>query len=188
MSFERCVSVHCATSNHICTDAGGVSRSCGVEGILTSGVSEAMVAEVVAQHNVYRARVARGEVRGQTSASNMRQLVWDPELARVAQAHADTCRFAHDCSDCRAVTRWAHVGQNLYIYKQTLRRPNVDWARALSAWFAEVKLFRSKDVSPFKFNKKWGHYSQMMWADTSSVGCGVTTYKVDIHVCLLIKY
>ena len=163
-------------------DTGGVSRSCGTGGILASGVSQSMMEEIVDGHNMYRGRVARGEVIGQTSATNMRQLVWDQELARIAQAHADQCRFAHDCSECRSVGRWSHVGQNIYIYKQTLRRPDVDWTRAMARWFDEVKLFRSKDISPFKFSKKWGHYSQMMWADTSTVGCGVTTYKVGVHV------
>ena len=43
--------------------------------------------------------------------------IWDPELSVVAQAHADQCKFAHDCSDCRRVSRFG-VGQNLYIYKQ----------------------------------------------------------------------
>jgi len=172
---------YCSFSpNHqLCNkDTGGVSRSCGTGGILASGVSQSMMEEIVDGHNMYRGRVARGEVRGQTSATNMRQLVWDQELARIAQAHANQCRFAHDCSECRSVGRWSHVGQNIYIYKQTLRRPDVDWTRAMARWFDEVKLFRSRDISPFKFSKKWGHYSQMMWADTSTVGCGVTTYKV----------
>jgi len=51
----------------------------------------------------------------------MKEMVWDEELSVVAQAHADQCRFAHDCSDCRRVERWSGVGQNLYIYKQSIR-------------------------------------------------------------------
>ena len=34
--------------------------------------------------------------------------VWDEELARVAQAHADQCLFEHDCADCRRVDRWVN--------------------------------------------------------------------------------
>ena len=69
----------------------------------------------------------------QPPASNMRELEWDTELARLAQAHADQCRFAHDCSDCRRVPRWG-VGQNLFIYKQSQRLANIDWERPITDW------------------------------------------------------
>lgn len=39
-----------------------------------------------------RSRVAAGETR-QPGASNMMELQWDEELARLAQAHADQCKF-----------------------------------------------------------------------------------------------
>ena len=44
----------------------------------------------------------------------MLELSWDEELAWEAQAHADTCRWGHDCSTCRKLQRWRSVGQNLY--------------------------------------------------------------------------
>ena len=69
--------------------------------------------------------------------------VWDTELSEVAQAHADQCKFAHDCSECRRVGRFG-VGQNLYIFKQTVRLANTDWERAVTDWYDEVELF-SKD-------------------------------------------
>ena len=31
--------------------------------------------------------------------------VWDEELSRIAQRHADQCTFAHDCSSCRKTDR-----------------------------------------------------------------------------------
>ena len=39
-----------------------------------------------------RSRVAAGETR-QPGGSNMMELEWDEELARLAQAHADQCKF-----------------------------------------------------------------------------------------------
>ena len=39
-----------------------------------------------------RSQVAAGETR-QPGGSNMMELQWDEELARVAQAHADQCKF-----------------------------------------------------------------------------------------------
>ena len=76
------------------------------------------------------------------TAIKQTQMYWDPELAQIAQRHADQCKvrvdvtwsqssalskspntiidifqFSHDCSDCRRVSRFG-VGQNLYILKQ----------------------------------------------------------------------
>ena len=38
------------------------------------------------------------------------------------------------------------VGQNLYIYKQSLRRASTDWERAIEDWYDEVRLFSYKKV------------------------------------------
>ena len=39
------------------------------------------------------------------------------------------------------------VGQNLYIYKQSIRLPPQDWERAVTDWYDEVALFSNKKVS-----------------------------------------
>ena len=99
--------------------------------------------------------------------------MWDDELAAVAQAHADQCQFEHDCAACRRVDRsgqhgvvlhrlFKHeshnrgphrvlmlrfgVGQNLFIYKQSMRLPARDWGRAVTDWYDEVTLFSNKKV------------------------------------------
>jgi len=106
----------------------------------------------------------------------MRQMVWDSELSLVAQAHADQCKFAHDCSDCRRVSRFG-VGQNLYIYKQSLRKPDNNWEAGIRDWYEEVTLFSRDHVKPFKFSSPTGHYTALAWAETDKVGCGATSYK-----------
>ena len=69
------------------------------------------------------------------------------------------------------------VGQNLYIYKQTLKAPANDWTAAVTDWYDEVALFRNKDVQPFAFSTATGHYTQVVWADTEELGCGMVYYK-----------
>ena len=59
--------------------------------------------EIVNKHNELRRRVAKGlETQGspgpQPSASNMRQMVWDDNLANAAQILTNRCVFAHDTS------------------------------------------------------------------------------------------
>jgi len=158
----------------------GIGPSCNGE-VLRRGVSQDEIQEILSFHNKFRAKIARGEEkRGrpgpQPPAANMRKMEWDDELATVAQRHADQCNFAHDCSDCRKVDRFG-VGQNLYIYKQSLRAPATNWGKAVTDWYDEVKLFSNKKVEPFKFSAAIGHFSQLVWADTDKVGCGATTYK-----------
>ena len=38
------------------------------------------------------------------------------------------------------------MGQNLYIYKQSIRLPPQDWERAVTDWYDEVALFSNKKV------------------------------------------
>ena len=127
----------------------GVGATCG-GGVYSRDVTEEEMKTILDIHNKYRARIAQGQERQgapgpQPGAANMQELVWDPELATVAQMHADQCLFEHDCSDCRKVDRF-RVGQNLYIYKQTIRPAPVDWERAVTSWYEEVSMFSNKKV------------------------------------------
>merc|ERR1712117_303397 len=172
---------YCAiTPKHTACGQKGPGPSCN-GGHLARGGTAAEIEEILAVHNRYRALIARGEEkRGkpgpQPGAANMRQMVWDSELSLVAQAHADQCKFAHDCSDCRRVSRFG-VGQNLYIYKQSLRKPDNNWEAGIRDWYEEVTLFSRDHVKPFKFSSPTGHYTALAWADTDKVGCGATSYK-----------
>ena len=47
--------------------------------------------------------------------------IWDEELARVAQKHADQCVFQHDCADCRKIRESATCP---YFYKTSATYPN----------------------------------------------------------------
>ena len=38
------------------------------------------------------------------------------------------------------------VGQNLYVYKQSIRRAETDWERAVQDWYEEVTLFSNEKV------------------------------------------
>jgi len=172
---------YCAISReHTMCKYQGTGPACNGE-VLRRGVTKQEMEEILDAHNMLRAKIARGEEkRGkpgpQPPAANMRKMEWDDELASVAQRHADQCKFAHDCSDCRRVDRFG-VGQNLYIYKQSLRIPDNNWRKAVTDWYDEVSLFSNKKVEPFQFGSDIGHYSQLVWADTDKVGCGATSYK-----------
>ena len=69
------------------------------------------------------------------------------------------------------------VGQNLFIYKQTLKPPPNNWVSAVTDWYDEVELFNNKDVEPFQFSTATGHYTQVVWHNTDKVGCGATSFR-----------
>ncbi|KAF2356535.1 CAP domain [Trinorchestia longiramus] len=53
---------------------------------------------ILTKHNMLRQEAALGQVRGQPAAINMKTMVWDDELAMVAQRWADQCMPGHDRS------------------------------------------------------------------------------------------
>ena len=67
----------------------------------SDGVSAADQQVIVDKHNELRRKVAKGEeTQGkpgpQPSATNMREMSWDADLAQAAQVLADRCVFEHD--------------------------------------------------------------------------------------------
>ncbi|XP_023336492.1 cell wall protein PRY3 isoform X2 [Eurytemora carolleeae] len=114
----------------------------------------------------------------------MMKLEWDSELASIAQRLADQCKYGHDCSSCRKVSRF-NVGQNIFITYGYLK-DGTDWNKALRAWFDdEINLFPTSYISPFRYIQKTGHYSQLIWAETTKVGCGFTSYTSGQFVARL---
>ena len=84
--------------------------------------------------------------------------------------------FRHDCSECRRVRRFK-VGQNLYQSFNT-RKVGPNWRKAIDSWFNEISQFPTSSVAKYKFNHKTGHYSQLVWAKTTRIGCGSITYRL----------
>ncbi|XP_077564384.1 venom allergen 3-like [Haemaphysalis longicornis] len=146
--------------------------------IYSSGVSRKEIKEILAAHNSYRRQVANGKIRRLAPAANMLELVWDPELATVAQAHANQCRFHHDCHPCRRVSRFT-TGQNLFMhYSSSLKQQPTNWTNVAKSWFDEYKIFDVSEVDSLQTVEDSGHFSQMIWAETSHVGCGKARFKI----------
>ena len=51
---------------------------------------------IVDAHNKVRQMIALGKIPGQPAATNMKEMIWDSELAVIAQRWADQCQFDHD--------------------------------------------------------------------------------------------
>ncbi|XP_022240530.1 venom allergen 3-like [Limulus polyphemus] len=174
------------TPHHTMCKYRGQNSQCAISGRM---ISPPEAQEIVHVHNTLRQRIALGnENRGsQTPASNMREMYWDDELARLAQRLADQCIFKHDCSRCRKVERF-NVGQNMASVASSFDDNTVDWKLIINNWYDQVKIFRANYINPFRFVPGTGHFSQVVWADTYKVGCGYTHYykngkSMKLFVC-----
>ncbi|XP_072939716.1 venom allergen 5-like [Epargyreus clarus] len=151
--------------------------SAGKQIMRSGGLSAYEKQAIVDAHNRLRQSVALGQVSSQPPAANMMEMVWDDELAATAQRWADQCTPAHDRAAQRDVGRFP-VGQNLAA-TWTTRPPSEpadsepDFNKQIDAWFDEVHIYGFKPISG---GHGTGHYSQLVWGETSQVGCGYTFY------------
>ncbi|XP_023334482.1 venom allergen 5 [Eurytemora carolleeae] len=149
--------------------------------MLRSGGLNCLEKEIILEeHNMVRQLLANGKVHSQPAALNMRVMIWDDELAQVAQRWADQCMPGHDHS--RNVDRYA-VGQNVATTwnfdQESLTKDSPEFKRHIRAWFDEVVKFgfKTRSINPFQFRMETGHYTQLAWAESYMVGCGYSYYK-----------
>ncbi|XP_043287980.1 venom allergen 5-like [Venturia canescens] len=151
------------------------SRACGK--VVSSQVTQQEKDEIISVHNKLRKKVASGqEKRGhpgpQPAAKSMPDLTWSNELQGIAQTWADQCINDHD--KCRDLPN-QEVGQN--IFWGSAGGPNdISLTFLMQGWYDEVKHVNPKIVKKYVFKEEYAHYTQIVWAKTTQVGCGVIRY------------
>lgn len=155
---------------------------------LSRGVSQAEIDEIITTHNILRQKVANGQEANQPSAANMKQMKWNDELAAIAQRWADQCTFGHD--ENRNTQTFPYVGQNVAIAWSSAETNNLAEFKnsAIDPWYGEVSDFSPNNIDPFVFSTDTGHYTQVVWAESTDVGCGYAYYLSDgqytkLYVC-----
>ncbi|XP_049829080.1 venom allergen 5-like [Schistocerca gregaria] len=153
----------------------GMSQSCKSR-MLSRGLRKGDIQLILYLHNQLRSRVALGrEFRGnQPPAADMRKLVWDPELATIAQRWVDQCTYSHDA--CRDLPAF-QVGQNLFVIYGSERDINANWSSTVFSWYNEVEIFDASNVKKFRSLGKTSHYTQMVAAATRTLGCGYAAWR-----------
>jgi len=110
---------------------------------------------------------AHSKARAKLGADRMMLLTWDQALADLAAKHANKCNYTHGDLELPDGTR---VGQNL---------ARAHWSEDLGVyppdkhvenWVLESKYFNFR-TSTCEEMGDCGHYSQLIWARTSKVGC-----------------
>ncbi|HEV1287898.1 MAG TPA: CAP domain-containing protein [Bryobacteraceae bacterium] len=116
---------------------------------------------MLAAHNAVRAR------------AKVPPLMWSDKLAAEAQRWASRLlagnKFDHNPD--------SHYGENLF----DIRGDSVSPAFVVSAWGSEVKDY---DYASNTCRRVCGHYTQIVWASTKQVGCGVARdSRREVWVC-----
>jgi pathogenesis-related protein 1 len=119
------------------------------------GYSEAEIKRVLDEHNRLRREVGVPDLK------------WDPELARHAQAWADTMAREQFLEHSKGNDE----GENIAYAKGHTRSESIDVA--LLGWGEEEKVIyraRGEPTVGEKGFKGVGHYTQMVWFETTRVG------------------
>ncbi|XP_014367815.2 venom allergen 5 [Papilio machaon] len=135
---------------------------------------------IVDGHNFRRQQLAQGAVPGHPAASDMKYMVWDEELAAKARKWASNNVFEHNPDKTIGSGRFK-TGENLYYFGSSNPDAKLNIEQGLSAWFDEYKDYSYGPMTRSLFDGssqvQIGHYTQMAWADTTYVGCGLSQYS-----------
>lgn len=130
----------------------GPSGSPAAEATAPTEPEDPRLAGVLSAHNQVRAGATPAP------ATPLRPLAWSEDDAQVARAYAEKCTFAHNPNR-------GPRGENLYA--ATASTPIAD---VVTSWAGEAA---SYDYASGKCSGMCGHYTQLVWADTTHVGCAV---------------
>uniref|UniRef100_A0A182M300 SCP domain-containing protein n=1 Tax=Anopheles culicifacies TaxID=139723 RepID=A0A182M300_9DIPT len=131
-------------------------------------------------HNGLRSELASGKMDGFAEAERMAVLVWDDELASLAEYNARTCQYLHD--ECRSTKRYRYAGQNIGRKSRT-GNVTIDLERAITdltnKWWQEYVESNQTVMDDYRAVGEGvdvGHFAQMASDRVTRVGCGATRY------------
>ncbi|BGP54805.1 hypothetical protein JCM8202_003313 [Rhodotorula sphaerocarpa] len=110
---------------------------------------------------------AHNKLRAQHNAT---ALTWNTELAAAAQKWADKCVFQHGGGTA------LNAGENISGYSASSASDS-NVAYAISLWSNEASLYDWKNPG---YSDATGHFTQMIWKDTTELGCA-QTYCQPLH-------
>ena len=136
-------------------------------------------ADYVARHNASRTKLNNGQMPGPagvfqpTANPALGALTLNNTAAATAQAYADTCNGLTHSPDNSAF-RGPNTGENIYV---SAGQP-VSATAVVQAWEGESVDYSHATNSSVNGNVV-GHYTQLVWANTTAVGCGVTLCAIN---------
>lgn len=129
---------------------GGAPAGSSTGGGAPSNQEPPALTGITAAHNEARANVTPA------ASPAIPPLAWSAEVASAAQSHASKCQFEHSGGP---------YGENLFATTGVATPDAV-----VTAWTDEAQ---SYDYATNSCSDVCGHYTQVVWADSLHLGCGV---------------
>jgi len=157
---------------------------CNIEEFsLSQELKDALVEEI----NKERRKIAREAV-----AENMRKIVWNDELARIAQIWAIQCTKELDYVRIAILDDGeTSFSQNIARFEFNEEKINLDSVKSLVKFWvdsydenvpAQISNYNHPRVAtdlPPKQDYDLSYFTQLAWAETDRIGCGYARYKED---------
>jgi uncharacterized protein YkwD len=115
-----------------------------------------LLSGITAAHNAARDAV------NPAAATPIPHLTWSSEVAATAQAYANQCVFQHSGGS---------YGENLYATTGSATAQDV-----VGSWVGESA---SYDYATNSCTATCGHYTQVVWASSKNLGCGVANCSAN---------
>ncbi len=145
-------------------------------------VDEALLEDV--SDEIQEALDAHNRARAEVNVDS--KLRWDSSLAEAAQVYADKMAdeglWEHDHDG----NRKNNYGENLYTSSQ-----DIDLKDAVDAWVDEKQFYTIGNIGDEDTcveGEMCGHYTQIIWKNTSRVGCAKSQYKTAPNIDGIGKY
>ncbi|CAF1318719.1 unnamed protein product [Rotaria sordida] len=124
--------------------------------------------ETLSAHHFYRARHCAQPLQLNDTLSRSAQ--------DFAQQLADTNQFHHSGTE--------GVGENLYMASNS-NGIKINGSAAVTAWYNEIKDYNFNNGS---FSMATGHFTQVVWIKTRSIGVGIAYGNEDTSVYVVVRY
>ncbi|GMT04970.1 hypothetical protein PENTCL1PPCAC_27144, partial [Pristionchus entomophagus] len=153
------------------------------------GISAAEAKAFLDAHNALRRSISSGSyvAKGKkmpAASPAIPDMEWDCSIEKSAQAVSNSCVFAHS-------TNRVNLGENLYMYWSSAKVSFAGKGKAASdSWSNEFQQFGWSDIklTAAVFNTGIGHATQMAWAKSTKIGCGMTLCQGGNQVIVACQY
>ncbi|GMS93623.1 hypothetical protein PENTCL1PPCAC_15798, partial [Pristionchus entomophagus] len=166
-----------------------VSTAVSAQAMCAKGLNKSEIKSILQVHNNLRSQISSGKfvAKGKTmpgAAKPIPNITWDCKLERAAAAVAAGCKIVPNKNKAQ--------GQNMYFFNGTavLTTTTGQIASAAGIWAGEFTKFGWPTVTYTAAVAKLGvsDATQMAWAKTKKVGCGVALCNSKKSALVVCKY
>jgi len=163
------------------------------DGTANQAVSPTEITQAVNAHNTLRQQVAKEESARLGRTITIPNVSWDATVAATAQdwANKEAARLKANPTGKPEHRPNNAYGENLSSWWSQPSPPaDTSPIRATNSWGGERPLYNYESNACSGGGNKCKHYTQMVWAKTSKIGCGKSQWSVGTkhHVLWVCNY